>query len=215
MVTSETDAIWRQLEAAYDKERKRLVTLAKRDTPQGEYVSPAFGEGGISSGVLLIGEAPGAEETKQGRPFVGRAGKQLDALFASFEITRDNAYITNVVKYRPVVRSERSLRNRTPNPTEVEEALALLKREITLIRPSVVLTLGNTPLKAVLRLCGENTGVIGARHGTRIPLSLQGVSFELIPLYHPASGIYNRKLIAVMEQDAKLVGETLRELSLT
>ncbi len=215
MATSEADVIRRQLEAAYVKERKRLAKLAKCDTPQGEYASPAFGEGGIASGVLLIGEAPGAEETKQGRPFVGRAGKQLDALFASFGITRDDAYITNVVKYRPVVRSERSLRNRTPGPIEVEEALALLKREIALIHPSVVLTLGNTPLKAVLHLCGAESGVIGAHHGKRIPLSLQRVSFELIPLYHPASGIYNRKLIAVMEKDAELVGETLRELSLT
>ncbi len=215
MNANETETVRRQLEAAYDKERKRLARFASRDTPQGEYAAPAFGEGSVASGVLLIGEAPGAEETKQGRPFVGRAGKQLDALFASFGITRDNAYITNVVKYRPVVRSERSLRNRTPGPAEVEDALVLLKREIVLIRPRVVLTLGNTPLKAVFRLCGEKPGVVGEHHGRRIPLMLHGASFELIPLYHPASGIYNRKLVEVMERDAEQVGQTLLALSLT
>lgn len=212
MIGSEDETARQALETAYERERKRLKRLASSDTPQGEYASPAFGEGCISSGVLLIGEAPGAEETRQGRPFVGRAGKQLDALFASFGISRDSAYITNVVKYRPVVRSERSTKNRTPNPIEVEDALVLLKREIVLIRPRVILTLGNTPLKAVFRLCGETPGVIGTHHGERIPLALSGVSFELIPLYHPASGIYNRKLIAVMESDAERVGSALRSL---
>lgn len=215
MKKSETDAMPLKLEATYGNERERLAKLANRDTPQGEYASPVFGEGRADSDVLLIGEAPGAEETKQGRPFVGRAGKQLDALFESFGITRENAYITNVVKYRPVVRSERSLRNRTPNPDEVENALILLGLEIAAVRPKIVLTLGNTPLKAVLHLCGEQTGVIGSLHGNRIPLTFQDLPFELIPLYHPASGIYNRKLIAVMERDAELVGETLRECSLS
>lgn len=215
MKTDGADSVRRELEAAYEKERRRLKRYALRDTPQGEYASPVFGEGGVASGVLLIGEAPGAEETKQGRPFVGRAGKQLDALFSSFGITREDAYITNVVKYRPVVRSERSLRNRTPNPAEVEDSLPLLGREIALLRPGVIVTLGNTPLKAVLRLCGQPMGVIGERHGSRISLKLHRVSFELIPLYHPASGIYNRALIPVMEQDAEHVGTALRERALS
>jgi DNA polymerase len=173
---------------------------------------PVFGEGCCTANVLLIGEAPGAEEAKLGRPFSGRAGRQLDALFASFGVARENAYITNVVKYRPVVRSERSVRNRTPKPAEVESALPLLRREIELLRPRVVLTLGNTPLKAVFRLCGETPGTIGILHGTRIPLRMGGVSFVLIPLYHPASGIYNRSLIEVMERDASFVGGALKEL---
>jgi DNA polymerase len=210
---NETVTVRHQLATAYERERKRLSGFAKRDEPQGEYAFPVFGEGGVSSGVMLIGEAPGAEETKQGRPFVGRAGKQLDALFASFGIARDGAYITNVVKYRPVVRAERTLRNRTPKPAEVGDALRLLEREIMLIRPRVVLTLGNTPLKAVLCLCKGTPGVIGDLHGERISLTVDDLPFELIPLYHPASGIYNRKLVAVMERDAERVGVALRELS--
>ncbi|HRX59044.1 MAG TPA: uracil-DNA glycosylase [Eubacteriales bacterium] len=198
------------LDAAYRTERDRLLLLAERDDPQGEYASPVFGEGALPARVLLIGEAPGAEETKQGRPFVGRAGRQLDALFGSFGITREAAYITNTVKYRPVVRTERSVRNRTPKPREVEEALPVLLCEIESIRPAFVLTLGNTPLKAVYCLCGQKPDVVGALHGERIPLIADSVKFELIPLYHPASGIYNRALVEVMKQDAQKVGLALR-----
>lgn len=197
------------LESAYREERKKLLRLAKRDDPQGEYASPVFGEGSLPARVLLIGEAPGAEETRQGRPFVGRAGRQLDELFASFGITRKEAYITNTVKYRPVVRSDKSLRNRTPGPHEVAAALPLLLYEMESIDPMFVLTLGNTPLKAALGLCGRKPAVIGEVHGECIPLRAGKVSFTLIPLYHPASGIYNRTLMAVMERDAQKVGFAL------
>ena len=194
-----------QLELLYAVERERLGRLAALDQPQGEYAHPVFGEGSARAMVLLIGEAPGAEETKQGRPFVGKAGKQLDELFHLFGISREHAYITNVVKYRPCVRSPRSVRNRTPVPSEVEASLPLLQKELELIRPDFLCTLGNTPLKAVYRLSGEKPNVVGNVHGTRIPLSTGDVSFELIPLYHPASGIYNRSLIEVMREDAAKV----------
>lgn len=198
------------LDASYRAERERLLSLAERDDPQGEYASPVFGEGALPARVLLIGEAPGAEETRQGRPFVGKAGKQLDELFDSFGITRQEAYITNSVKYRPVVRSAKSVRNRTPGWHEVEEALPLMLCEIEQIQPVFVLTLGNTPLKAVHRLCGQRPDVIGALHGERIPLRAGSAEFELIPLYHPASGIYNRALVEVMKHDAQIVGLALR-----
>jgi DNA polymerase len=198
------------LAAAYRTERKRLLCLAPDDSPQGEYASPVFGEGNFSARVLFIGEAPGAEETRIGRPFVGKAGRQLDELFDSFGIKRQRTYITNVVKYRPVVRSGRSVRNRTPGIREVTDALPLLKYEMELIRPDFVFTLGNTPLKAVCRICEEKAAVIGSVHGKSLPLEADGVCFNLIPLYHPASGIYNRALVEVMEQDAKKAGLLLR-----
>jgi len=195
-----------QLELLYALERERLSRQAALDQPQGEYAHPVFGQGAPSARLLLIGEAPGAEETRQGRPFVGKAGRQLDELFCLFGITRENAYITNVVKYRPVVRSPRSIRNRTPVPSEVEASLPLLQKEIELIRPDILCTLGNTPLRAVYRLAGEKPEVVGNVHGTRIQLTTAGgASFELIPLYHPASGIYNRSLIEVMREDAAKV----------
>lgn len=194
-----------QLELLYACERERLGRLAALDQPQGEYAHPVFGEGSATAKVLLIGEAPGAEETKHGRPFVGKAGRQLDELFCLFGISRENAYITNVVKYRPCVRSPRSVRNRTPVPSEVEASLPLLQKELELIRPDFLCTLGNTPLKAVYRLSGEKPEVVGNVHGRLIPLTAGGVAFSLIPLYHPASGIYNRSLIEVMREDAEKV----------
>ena len=200
------------LEEAYTVERARLFSLAACDTPQGEYHKPVFGEGKPGSAILLIGEAPGAEETKLGHPFVGKAGKQLDALFCRFGVMREDAFITNVVKYRPVVRSPKSVKNRTPLPAEVKASLPLLKTEILHLSPKLILTLGNTPLKAIYALSGQNPPVIGSAHGKIQQLSIDGVSFSLIPLYHPASGIYNRALVEVMEQDAAFVGETVRTL---
>ena len=200
------------LEEAYTQERTRLFSLASCDSSQGEYHKPVFGEGRPGSKILLIGEAPGAEETKLGHPFVGKAGKQLDALFCRFGVMREDAYITNVVKYRPVVRSPKSVKNRTPLPAEVKASLPLLKTEILHLSPKLILTLGNTPLKAVFALAGEKPPVIGSAHGKMQNIIIDGVPFLLIPLYHPASGIYNRALVAVMEEDAAYVGETVRSL---
>lgn len=198
---------------AYDHERARLLPLAGADDPQGEYRFPAFGEGDADAKALLIGEAPGAEETRLQRPFVGRAGRQLDELIRLFGVERADVYITNVVKYRPVVRTEKSVRNRTPLPGEVAASLPLLLREIELIRPNVILTLGNTPLKAICQFAGEKPPTIGACHGACKTISIGKSKFTLIPLYHPASGIYNRKLVGVMERDAVFAGETIRGLS--
>ena len=200
------------LEEAYTQERTRLFSLASCDVPQGEYHNPVFGEGRPGAKILLIGEAPGAEETKLGHPFVGKAGKQLDALFCRFGVMREDAYITNVVKYRPVVRSPKSVKNRTPLPAEVSSSLPLLKTEILHLSPKLLLTLGNTPLKAVFALAGEKPPVIGSAHGKIQNIVIEGVPFKLVPLYHPASGIYNRALVAVMEEDAAFVGEVVRSL---
>ena len=209
--TNTTSMLRALLQAAYSAELERLLALAERDDSQGEYRSPVFGEGGITSGTLLIGEAPGAEETKLGRPFVGKAGKQLDELIALFGVKREELYISNTVKYRPVVRSPKSIRNRTPLPAEVAHSLPLSQREIELLQPRVILTLGNTPLKAIYQLAGQKPPVIGAVHGTEQPLCIGETSVLLIPLYHPASGIYNRSLVAVMEQDAVRAGEVIRQ----
>ena len=192
----------------YEAERLRLLRM-EAEGPAGEYRSPVFGEGNPYPVALFVGEAPGAEETKQGRPFVGKAGRQLDALLGQAGIDRSAVYITNVVKYRPVVRSARSTRNRTPGPKEVAAALPLLGEELAAVLPQVVVTLGNVPLAAVLQLAGEPRQTIGAVHGRPLPLCLQGRALVLFPLYHPASGIYNRALVPVMERDVLALGEHL------
>lgn len=193
----------------YACERERLRPLAEKDSPAGEYLHPVFGAGALPSPVMLVGEAPGAEETRLSRPFSGRAGKHLDGLLAATRIPREALYITNVVKYRPVVRTERSTRNRTPTREEIAASLPLLLEEIRLVRPKVVVTLGNTPLWAVLALAALPPATVGRLHGRPVPLRLAGAERELFPLYHPASGIYNRSLLPIMERDTAALGEHL------
>lgn len=197
------------LDAFYAAERARLLPLAQTDTPQGEYASPVFGVGNSNADVMLIGEAPGAEETKAGCPFVGKAGKQLDSLLQAASIDRNQLFVTNVVKYRPVVRSLRTTKNRTPSTKEILAGLPLLRNEISEVQPKVIVTLGNTPLSAILTLAGMQKQTIGGVHGSPLPVTIDGQTYTLFALYHPASGIYNRSLLPTMEADTNALGEHL------
>ena len=194
-----------ELSALYAAETERLKTVALSGRNDGEYLRPVFGCGNADSPIVFIGEAPGANETEQGTPFVGKAGRQLDELLELADIPRKEIFITNVVKYRPVVRSERSVRNRTPSAGEVTASLPLLRAEMERIRPRLIITLGNTPLTAVRTLAGELPATVGDVHGRPLPVSLGGIRTVLYPMYHPASGIYNRALIEVMREDAKKI----------
>lgn len=165
-----------------------------------------FGEGDENAKVMLVGEAPGGEEEKQGRPFVGKAGKNLDEFIELAGLLRRELYITNVVKFRPTGVSKKTGRpiNRTPNKSEIDDFLPLLKEEIHEMHPSVVVTLGNVPLKAVT---GSKTITIGDCHGE--VMEIDGV--KIFPLYHPASVIYNQSLKDVYRADVLKLGEYLRK----
>lgn len=189
----------------YEAERKRLLTLAGDG---GMYAQPVFGKGPEHPLLLLIGEAPGAEETRACHPFVGKAGRQLDTLLVSAGISRSEVYITNAVKYRPVTVTAR-LRNRTPGRGEVLAALPLLREEIACLRPALVATLGNVPLFSVLTICGEKPATVGGIHGRGLPVCADR-PFTLFPLYHPASVLYNPALRAVCEADAAALGALCR-----
>ena len=156
-----------------------------------------FGEG-TTGGIMLIGEAPGGEEEKLGRPFVGKAGKNLNEFLEIAGLKREDLYISNVVKFRPVSTSPKTGRpvNRTPSKNEIEDFVPLLMEEIKAYKPKLIVTLGNVPLKAVT---GDNRLFIGACHGKLIELK----GMRIYPLYHPASVIYNRSLKAVYAEDVK------------
>lgn len=195
---------------AYEHERVRLSSFIQPDNPQGDYAHPVFGCGNLCADVMFVGEAPGREEAESGIPFIGKAGRQLDQLFAMAALDRSQAYVTNVVKYRPVTRSQRSVRNRTPGKHEIAHALELLQTEIITVGPRVIVTLGNTPLLAVLTLSKvEQAATIGKLHGRSLTIAIDGFVVDLFPLYHPASGIYNRMLLPIMEQDILALGEHL------
>lgn len=170
-----------------------------------------FGEGPSGAPLMLIGEAPGAEETRLSRPFVGRAGKNLDEFLTAIALERANIYITNVVKFRPYKKSAKgTLSNRPPDKNEIASMKPLLMREIEAVRPRIVVTLGNVPLKC---LAGINA-TIGSHHAVPATAGALSHRFMLFPLYHPASIIYNPALKTVYEQDLKKLSQLLATLKI-
>ena len=183
---------------------------------QGRYTGEARlvpGEGDPHAALLIVGEAPGAQEEAQGRPFVGAAGKNLSHFLALAGMRREALYITNAVKFRPTRLGASGRRsNRTPTRQEVAWFAPYLAREIACVCPRVVATLGNTALSAVLCACGcaEQYAAlrVGDVHGR--PFRPAGGLPWLFPLYHPASLIYRRALTDVYEQDVRALAAFLK-----
>lgn len=191
---------------AYEQERRRILELDEKIVCDRH--NPVFGEGSARARIMLIGEAPGKFEAMEGRPFVGKAGKQLDELLESVGVERKELFITNAVKYRPMKPESQKGANRTPTLTEIKAALSVLAVEIECVRPCVVVTLGNTPLTAVSLLWGEKVPKIGDAHGRCIECGTN----KLFPLYHPASAIYNMALLDVMKDDIIKLNYVIKEL---
>lgn len=182
--------------------KDELFSLAQAsfDPPPARLV---FGEGPYRARVMLIGEAPGEKEEEAGRPFVGKAGSNLDAFLAASSLDRSGLYVTNTVKLRPYRVSPAGNRvNRPPTAREVAFFLPFLLQEIDEIAPEWIVTLGNTPLKALL---GKDAR-IGEKHGVPVPFR----SCTLFPMYHPASLIYDRSLSAVYAEDMNAFARLLR-----
>jgi uracil-DNA glycosylase len=163
-----------------------------------------FGTGDAHADLMFVGEAPGFHEDKQGYPFVGQAGKLLDKLLAGIGLDRSRVYIANVLKCRPPG-------NRDPAPDEIEACEGHLFRQIELIRPRVVATLGNFATKL---LSGKPAGITRV-HGTDQEVTLGGSRVLLYPLYHPAAALYTPAMLKVLEEDfarlPALLGRTVPE----
>ena len=148
------------------------------------------GEGNPKAEILFVGEAPGAEEDKQGRPFVGAAGKLLEELLASIGLSREQVYITNVLKSRPP-------NNRDPQPDEVEACKPFLLTQIGLIQPRVLCSLGNFATKL---LSGSPTGITRV-HGHPQLKEVGGHRFYLYPIFHPAAALYTPSMLETLRDD--------------
>ena len=166
-----------------------------------------MGEGEINSKILLIGEAPGAQEVKEGRPFVGKAGENLNEFITYLGITREDIYITNVVKYRSTKLSPKTQKpiNRTPKKNEIESFKSFLLDEIVEINPQIIVTLGNIPLQALFGYSEK----IGSCHGKYNCIKIAGYEFKVFSLYHPAAIIYNNSLKEVYLDDLDKLKENL------
>ena len=154
------------------------------------------GEGPENAEIMLIGEAPGFNEDKQGRPFVGAAGQFLEKLLASANLSREDVYITNTVKCRP-------LNNRDPLPVEMATCRKYLDRQIAAIAPKVIVTLGRHSLTSFL----PKETITKARGR---PRSVNGTT--LFPMYHPAAALHRQSLREVIEADIKKLPTLLKEI---
>lgn len=159
-----------------------------------------MGEGSLDAKIILIGEAPGKKEDELGRPFVGASGKFLDELLSSINLRRADVYITNIVKYRPP-------NNRDPLPEEKAEFAPYLLRQIQIIQPDVIVTLGRHALsffKADLS--------ISQVHGRTFKLKTATYDLYLIPLYHPAAALYNGGMRQQLMDDFQQVKQALNSV---
>ena len=157
-----------------------------------------FGAGNPRADLMFVGEAPGFHEDKQGVPFVGQAGKLLDGLLQGVALRREDVYIANVLKCRPPG-------NRDPQPDEIESCEPHLFRQIELIEPKVIATLGNFATKL---LSGRPLGITRV-HGQEQALTIAGRSVVLYPLYHPAAALYTPAMLKVLEGDFARLPELL------
>src|SRR3990167_7816600 len=191
------------LDEARDKELKQIkdeVVALTASPLYGERVKnkyfPVIGEGNHSAEIMFIGEAPGENEAKTGRPFCGRAGKVLDMLLASVGIARKDVYVTNIVKDRPPG-------NRDPYPDEIAIYAPFLDRQIEIIKPKVVATLGRFSMQYVMSRYGLEFELdsISKLHGKVFTTD----KFKVAPLYHPAAAIYNQHLLDTLKEDFKVL----------
>ncbi|MCA1675065.1 MAG: uracil-DNA glycosylase [Actinobacteria bacterium] len=157
-----------------------------------------FGAGHPDADLLFVGEAPGFHEDQQGVPFVGQAGKLLEQLLAGIGLTRADVYIANVLKSRPPG-------NRDPQPDEIGACEGYLFRQIELIQPKIVSTLGNFATKL---LSGKPLGITRV-HGQEQETMLAGRRVMLYPLYHPAAALYTPAMLRVLESDFARLPELL------
>ena len=176
--------------------REALISLLhemqdRHDCPLVESrTNLVFGSGNADANLMFVGEAPGFYEDKQGKPFVGRAGKLLDELLAEVGLQREDVFITNTIKCRPPD-------NRDPLPDEIEICKPYLHRQIQLIEPRVICTLGNFATKL---LTGSPQGITKV-HGVPQLHELGGRMVQLYPIFHPAAALRTESMRAVLRED--------------
>src|SRR5438093_370063 len=157
-----------------------------------------FGAGNADADLMFVGEAPGANEDRMGRPFVGQAGKLLDQLLVEVGLERADVWICNVLKCRPPG-------NRDPHPVEIENCQDYLMRQLELIEPRVVCTLGNFATK-LLRV--DNAGITRV-HGREEVRVIGTRAVRLYPLYHPAAALYTPRMLEVLREDFARIPDLL------
>lgn len=168
--------------------RREMVCCTRCDLAP-DRTQVVVGAGSDTARIVFIGEAPGAQEDRSGRPFVGRAGRLLDRLLASIELDRDDIYITNIVACRPP-------ENRTPRVGEIRAHAPWIDEQLRLIEPDLIITLGRVALNFFIpgARITELTGVVRE-------IKRNGRSLSLLPLFHPAAALRRPELVPVLEEN--------------
>ncbi len=180
------------LEERFDKMKEmRDEVLGLTGSPLYEYrvqnkFFPVMGEGSHTAHIMFIGEAPGKNEAETARPFCGRSGKVLDEMIESIHLNRSDVYITNIVKDRPP-------ENRDPSAEEIALYAPFLDRQIDIIEPKVIATLGRFSMTYIMSKFGipDIVGSIGEVHGKEYEATASYGKIMIVPLYHPAVVLYN------------------------
>ncbi|MEK7606044.1 MAG: uracil-DNA glycosylase [Patescibacteria group bacterium] len=179
--------------------------IAFKESPLYEYRTtkkyfPVIGEGSHEAKIVFIGEAPGKNEAEQGRPFCGASGRVLDKLLATIELERKDTYVTNIVKDRPP-------ENRDPSPEEIKLYGPFLNRQLDIIQPKVIATLGRFSMDYVMRMFGLDFEIapISKAHGKVYTAKASWGEVTIIPLYHPAAALYNGSMMRTLEQDFEAI----------
>ena len=166
-------------------------------------INLVFSDGNPFSEIMIIGEGPGANEDKEGKPFVGRAGKLLDKMLASIKLNRKNVYISNVVNFRPP-------QNRKPTDIEINRYLPFLKKHIEIVNPKILLLLGSTALNAII----GNEIVISKARGKWIKKKIGDIETNVIASFHPAFLMRQPEQKKYAWEDLKMIRKKILELKI-
>ena len=191
------------VEEHFEQLRKRVMSSKRCDLSRTR-INPVFGECSENAEIMFIGEAPGANEDKQGRPFVGRAGKILDELLASIDLEREDVYIANILKCRPP-------NNRNPERGEIESCTEYLDAQIEMISPKVLVPLGNFAFQYLFQKYGLNAEKISVVHGKIFKKTTLFGTVYIVPMYHPAVATYNPNKKVILLDDIKVLFEVLKK----
>lgn len=159
-----------------------------------------MGDGNLDAEIVFIGEAPGKKEDEQGLPFIGASGRFLNEMLAAAAMERGDVYITNIVKYRPP-------NNRDPSPEEKAAFSPYLQRQLEVINPKVVITLGRHSLSFFL-----SKAKIGELHGQAQAIEFGDQKIVLIPLFHPAAALYNGSMRQTLIDDFLTVPKLIQQM---
>jgi len=179
-----------------------FVKKCKKCSLHKTRINPVFGEGFFNARIMFIGEAPGRNEEKSGRPFVGRAGKIFDEMLKSIGLNRYNVYISNILKCRPP-------KNRNPSKIEIKKCSEYIDKQIKIINPDIIVPMGNYANNYIFNKFKLKFEKISKIHGKIYSVNSYHEKLKIIPIHHPAAAIYNKNIKNNLLNDFKIINKNI------